>query len=311
MRTKLAVAAVLALFAASAWPQSDTFKGRAILTVLPAHPEAQDASLSASQLEVKLDGKQATVTSLTPLTSANSPLELILLIDGSVRSSLYGQAGDIIGFANEMPSNTQMAIAYMANGHAALQGPLSSDPAKVESGLYMTAGGPGSNASPYFCLSDLAKHWPSNNTGARRVVVMITNGFDEYNPHYDPDDVYVRSAIDDSQRVGIVVFTMYWRDQGRGGSSEVESDTGQNLLLQVSQTTGGNSYWQGNSNPVSLKPYFDDLRRRLRSEYELDLSATFKGKPFLALLKLKASTPNAKVTAPQSVYLSNVPATAQ
>ena len=152
MKTQFAAAAALALVAASAWAQSDNFSGRAILTVLPAHPEAQDASLSASQLDVKLDGKQATVTGLTQLTSSNSPLELVLLIDGGVRTSLYGQAGDINGFAKEIPSNTQMAIAYMENGHAALQGPLSSDPATIESGLHMTAGVPGSNASPYLSL---------------------------------------------------------------------------------------------------------------------------------------------------------------
>ncbi len=143
MRTQLAVAAALALLAVPAWPQSDMFSGRAFLTVLPAHPEAQDASLTANQLEVKLDGKQANITSLTQLTSANSPLELILLIDGSVRASLYGQASDIIGFAKEIPSNTTMTIAYMENGHAALQGPLSSDAAAVESGQHMTEGGGG------------------------------------------------------------------------------------------------------------------------------------------------------------------------
>jgi hypothetical protein len=309
MKNQLAVAAALALLAASAWPQSDNFTGNAILTVLPAHPDTQDASLSAGQLNVKLDGKVAAVTSLTQLTSENSPLELILLIDGGVRTSLYGQAGDIIGFAKEIPSNTQIAIAYMENGHAALQGPLSSDPAAVESGLHMTTGGAGSNASPYFCLDDLAKHWPSKNAGARRAVVMITDGVDEYNPHYDPDDVYVQSAINDAVRAGIVVFTMYWRDQGPADSSDAVADGGQSLMVQVAQATGGNSYWQGNSNPVSLKPYFDDLRRRLRSEYALSLSAPFKGKPFKASLKLKADAPNAKVTAPQFVYLSG--ATAQ
>jgi hypothetical protein len=304
----LAAAALLALLAVSASPQSNVFSGRATLTVLPAHPEAQDASLSASQLDVRLDGKQATVASLTQLTSSNSPLELVLLIDGGVRTSLYGQAGDIIGFTKEIPTNTQMAFAYMENGHAALQGALSSDPAKVESELHMTAGGPGASASPYFCLSDLAKHWPSQNTGARRVVVMITDGVDEYDRRYDPDDPYVHAAIHDSVQAGIVVFTMYWHDQGRASSSEIESAAGQNLLLQVAQATGGDSYWQGNDNPVSLQPYFGDLRRRLRSEYELDLTAPFKGKPLIAQLKLKTHAPNAKVTAPQFVYLSGAAA---
>jgi hypothetical protein len=308
MRTQIAAAAALALFAASAWSQSDNFTGRATITVLPSHPEEQNATLTAGQLEVKLDGKTATVTSLTALTSANSPLELILLIDGSVRTSLYGQVSDIVGFVKEIPSNTTMTIAYMENGHAALQGPLSSDAATVESGLHMTAGGAGSNASPYFCLEDLAKHWPSNNTEARRAVVMITNGVDEYDRNFDPDDPYVQSAIRESLRAGIVIFTVYWRDQGRAGSSEGATDSGQNLLLQVAQATGGYSYWQGDGNPVSLKPYFDDLRRRLHSEYVIGLSAPFKGKPFIASLKLKASAPNAKVAAPQSVYLSNAPA---
>lgn len=308
MRTQLAAAAALALFAVSAWAQSDNFTGRAILTVLPSHPEEQDASLTAGQLEVKLDGKHATVTSLTKLTAANSPLELILLIDGSVRTSLYGDAGDIIGFVKEIPSNTTMTIAYMENGNAALQGPLSSDAVTIESGLHMTSGGPGSNSSPYFCLSDLVKHWPSKNAGARRALVMITDGLDEYDQRLDTDDPYVQTAINDSLRAGIVVFTVYWHDQGRAGSSQVAVDSGQNLMSQIAEATGGNNYWQGNSNPISLKPYFDDLRRRLRSEYELDLSAPFKGKPLIASLKLKANATNAKVTAPQSIYLSNAPA---
>jgi hypothetical protein len=308
MRTNLVVAAALALFTTAAYSQSDVFSGRATLTVLPAHPEEQDANLSAGQLDVKLDGKPATVTSLTHVTSTNSPLELVLLIDGSVRSSLYGQAGDIIGFVKEIPSNTRMAIAYMENGHANLQGPLSSDPAKVESGLHMTGGAPGSNSSPYFCLSDLAKNWPSQNTGARRVVLMITDGVDEYDRRFDPDDPYVQTAINDSLRAGIQVYSIYWHDAGRASSSEGAAESGQNLLLQVTQATGGNSYWEGSGNPVSLQPYFGDLRRRLRSEYELELSAPFKGKPVIAALKLKSNAPNAKVTAPHFVYLSGAAA---
>jgi len=309
MKPQLIAAAALAIFATSAWSQSDSFTGRAILTVLPAHPDVQGASLTASQLDAKVNGKQATITRLTQLNSTNSPLELVLLIDGSVRTSLYGQSSDILGFAKEIPSNTTMTLAYMENGHAALQGPLSSDAATIDRGLHLTTGGAGSNASPYFCLSDLAKNWPSNATGARRVVVMITDGIDEYSQGFNPDDPYVENAINESLRAGIVVFTMYWHDQGRAGNSERAADVGQNLMLQVAQATGGNGYWQGDSNPVSIKPYFDDLRSRLRNEYELIVSAPFKGKPMTASLKLKANTPNAKLTVPQSIYLSDAPAT--
>ncbi|HUB51799.1 MAG TPA: hypothetical protein VL986_06615 [Terracidiphilus sp.] len=302
-KTLFAAACLLALATATAQGQSDTASGHVTLTVLPAHPEEQNASLVASQLAVKVDGKQATVTELTPVASAKSPLELVLLIDGSVRASLYGQASDIIGFVKEIPSNTQMAIAYMQNGNAALQGPLTSDAAAVEQGLHLTTGTPGSNGSPYFCLSELAKHWPSKVAGARRAVVMITDGVDEYERQYDPDDPNVKSAIDDSLRAGIVVYTIYWHDEGRGSSTEAESNAGQNLLLAVTQATGGNSYWQGIGNPPSLQPFFDDLRRRLRNEYDLGFTVPIKGKPGIHELKIKASAPAAKVVAPQSVYL--------
>jgi hypothetical protein len=300
MKVRLAIAATLALAAAAASSQSDSLSGRAILTVLPSHPEAQDAALNASQLEVKIDGKPATVGSLTQMTTEKSPLELILLIDGSVRTSLYGQADQIIGFTKEIPSNTQMTIGYMDNGRAALAGPLSSDPAAIDKGLHMTTGAPGSNASPYFCLADLAKHWPSQATGVRRVVVMITNGVDEYDN--STDDPYVQSAINDSLRAGITVFSMYWRDQGSHGTSSLSN--GENHLLQVTEATGGNAYWQGDANPVSLQPYFEDLRRRLRNEYALDMTVTSKMKPGIHTLKVKASAPAAKVTAPQSVFLN-------
>ncbi len=117
----------------------------------------------------------------------------------------------------------------------------------------------------------------------------------------------MRSATNDTLHAGIVVFAMYWHDQGRAGSDAV-ANGGQNLMFQVAQATGGNGYWNGLTNPVSLKPYFDDLRRRLRCEYALVVSAPFKGKPFTASLKLKANALNTKVTAPQSIYLSNAPA---
>ena len=308
MKTQLAIAATLALFAAPAFSQSDTFTGRAIITVLPAHPDTEGAALGAGQLQLKLDGKPATITRITQLTSANSPLEIVLLIDGSVRTSLYGQANEILGFAKEMPAITQLAIAYMESGRATLQGSFSSDASVVEKELRVTTGGPGSNASPYFCLSDLAKHWPSKNAAARRAVVMITDGIDEYNPHFDPDDVYVTSAIYDTVRADIMVFTMYWHDQGSAGSAENIANGGQNLLAEVAQATGGESYWEGLGNPVSLRPYFNNLRSLLHSEYEVDVSAPFKGKPFKADLKIKSSAPNAKVTAPRFVFLSNMPA---
>ncbi len=67
----------------------------------------------------------------------------------------------------------------------------------------------------YFCLSDLAKRWPSQDPAARREVVMVTDGVDNYQRQFDPEDPYVQAAIADSLRAHLVVYALYWKNQGR------------------------------------------------------------------------------------------------
>jgi hypothetical protein len=197
-----------------------------------------------------------------------------------------------------------MAIAYMENGRAVLASQLSSNSDQVLKGLHLSTGAPGSNASPYFCLSDLAKNWPSHDRTARRQVLMITDGVDNYERRFDPDDPYVQAAINDSVRAGLVVHSIYWRDMGRFNSGLYATNAGQNLLSIVTQATGGNSYWQGVGNPVSLQPYLQDLRRRLNHQYELTFTAPSKGKPEVQSLKVDLHVPSAKVDAPQRVFVT-------
>jgi hypothetical protein len=294
------------LFAGQAFAQKETQQGqgRAVVTILPAQKNGEVSPVSPQSLKVRVDGKQSSVLNFTPLEEANSPVELVLLLDSGARTSLGSQFQDIQEFVGEMPSNTRMAIAYMENGRAAFSSQLSSNPADVLKGLHLSAGAPGSNASPYFCLSDLAKNWPSHDRTARREVVMITDGVDNYDRRFDPDDPYVQTAINDSVRAGLVVHSIYWRDMGRLNSGLYATNAGQNLLSIVTQATGGKSYWVGEGNPVSLQPYFKDLRSRLNHQYELSFTAPSKGKPEVQSLKVDLHVPSAKVDAPQRVLVT-------
>ncbi len=161
---------------------------------------------------------------------------------------------------------------------------------------------PGVSASPYFCLSDLAKNWPSKDAHARREVVMVTDGVDYYEVHYDPEDPYVAAAIEDSIRAHLIVYSIYWRNQGRLDRTGYADYDGQNLLAQLTQATGGNSYWEGFGNPVSFDPYFADIDRRIHNQYELDFMTPLGSKPQMETLKLKVSA-NVKIDAPQQVYV--------
>jgi hypothetical protein len=279
-------------------------QGRAVVTILPAHSGEDMAKVAMQDLKIKVNGKDSSVTTFAHLTGPASPLEIVVLIDGSARTSLGEQFNDISSFVKEMPADSKITFAYMENGRAALAGPFSSNAAAVLNGLHMSAGSPGSNASPYFCLSDLAKNWPSKDLSARREVLMITDGVDNYDRRFDPDDPYVDAAVNDSVRAGLVVYSIYWHDMGRMSSSPYATGAGQDLLQIVSQATGGNAYWVGTGNPVSFEPYLTDLRRRFNHQYGLSFAASLKDKPEVETLKLELKVPSAKVEAPQKVLVA-------
>jgi hypothetical protein len=262
------------------------------------------APLRQQDLQVQVGGKFMPVTDLVPLRGDRAGLELVILIDGSARTSIGSQLGDIERFVNSLPPTTAVGIAYMENGRAVFSQPLTADKATALKSLRLPAGSPGSSASPYFCLSDLAKHWPSNNRENRREVVMITDGVDPYNLRFDPDNPYVQAAISDSIRAGLIVNSIYWHDQGRYDNGLYQNNAGESLLDQVTQVTGGKAYWQGVGNPVSFAPFFGDLGRRLQNQYELGFEAPAKSKPELTTLKVKLNEPGAKVDAPQRVMVA-------
>ncbi len=300
----LTAGTVLATFPAFAQKNDQQGQGRAVVTILPEHPK-ENIGQVPKDFKLKVNGKESSVLNFTALQDSNSPVELVLLMDSGSRTSLGTQFSEIESFVKEMPPNTRIAIAYMENGRAAFGSQLSSNAADVLKGLHVSSGFPGSNASPYFCLSDLAKNWPSHDRTARREVLMVTDGVDNYDRRYDPEDPYVDKAINDSVRAGIVVYSIYWKDMGRANNSWYENNAGQNLLLMVTQATGGNSYWQGMGNPVSFEPFLQDLRRRLNHQYELTFSAPSNGKPEVATMKIDLKVPSAKVEAPQKVLVTS------
>jgi hypothetical protein len=304
--TMLMVAGALAM-AAPAFAQGDNAmgQGRAVVTILAKHPGGTPASVTQQNVSIKVNGKPSIINSWTPLNGPNDSVELVILIDSAARTSLGSQYSDIEHFVNTLPPNTKAAIAYMQNGSAVFAAPLSADHAQVLKALHLPAGSFGTSASPYFCLSDLAQHWPSGNREARREVVMVTDGVDYYDMRFDPDDPYVQAAIKDSAKAGLVVYSIYWMNQGRVDLSIYRNNASQSLLLEVTDATGGKSYWQGMGNPVSLQPYFEDLARRLANQYQLDFTARMDGKPSVERMKLKVEAPAIEVAAPEQVFIDH------
>jgi hypothetical protein len=293
---------MIASMPAFASSENQLGQGQTVITVLPAK-NAAPAAVNPQDLSLKVNGKTTSITGLEPLRGPDSKVELVVLIDDSARSSLGNQLKDVASFIETLPPNAAVTVGYMENGRAALAGPLTMNRDQAVKGLHLPMSVSGVNASPYFSLDALAKNWPSNDPDARREVVMVTDGVDNYDRRYDPEDPYVQTAIDDAVKAHVMVYSIYWQDAGRFNRSLFAANAGQNLLLQVTGATGGNSYWIGMGNPVSLSPFLDDIKQRLNNQYELSFMAPSNGRPEVANFKLKVND-GAKVDAPEQVVVT-------
>jgi hypothetical protein len=292
--------AVLPLFVAastlSAFGQgADDVSAKTVITVLPKSSE-QTAPVEPQNLKIQVNGKSIQADSVTPLRGDRAGLELVILIDSGARNSLGRQMSDIANFVKSLPPTTNVAIAYMLNGRAVFQQPFTTDKNLALRALHLPGGIAGASASPYFSLSDLAKNWPSRNIYNRREVLMITDGIDPYEVHFDPEDPYVDAAIKDSIRAGLVVDAIYWHDTGIASRLGGLAFGGQDLLTIVTDDTGGRFYYLGLSNPVTFQPYLSDLSKRLENQYELGFQVPAKKKPELEALKVKLEMPNTKLS---------------
>ena len=287
---------------AAAQTESSGREARAIMTAVPKKSE-EPPSIQPSDLKVKLDGRSTQLTSVTPLRGENAGLQLVILIDSGARESLARQMNDIVKFVRSLPPTTEIAIAYMMNGRAIFDQPLTTNKELALRALHMPGGTVGSSASPYFCISQLANHWPSHDMNVRREVVAITDGIDPYEVQFDPEDPYVRSAVRDAIRNGVVVDAIYWHDMGLASHISYLVSGGQSLLGIVTGETGGEFYYQGFGNPVSFQPYFRELSKRLDNQYELNFMVPAKVKQKYPTLKVKLMVPDMKMHTQHMVYV--------
>ena len=304
-----ALALGVAVLAGSGFAQTEgASSSESVVTVLPRNGEAA-APVPQSALKVEVNGKETQPITWRPY--GQGEVQLVLLIDNAARSSFGRNLSDLAAFIKNLPPNVSAGIAYMENGRAVFSGPLSKDRASVAGQLHLPSGTPGSNASPYFCLQDLVKHWPAQRSAARREVLMITDGVDPYTVRYDPENPYINATLDAVNRGGLVVYSMYWRDQGGLSGTSYETNAGQNYLSQVAETTGGYFYYQGLTNPVSFVPFLADFSRRLDNQYELVVPVKPEKKEGYASLKVKTDVGGVKVTAANRIAVAPEGAAAQ
>ena len=257
--------------------------------------------LHQEDVMVYQENQRHKVTDFKPLQSPSSNLQLVLLFDDSAGSYFGTQMPDFRKFVETLPPNAEIAIGYMRNGAPNLVEKFTRDHEAAAKAIRLPIGEAGGNGSPYFALSDLVKHWPSDEHADRREVLMVTDGIDRYYTEYTLDDPYVAAAISDSQKAGVLVYSIYLRDKGGLDRRGLATNIGQSYLNEVAEQTGGKTYWEGFGNPVSVTPFLDDFREQLANQYKIGFLADSEKGNALEPVKLTTEIPRAKISAASKV----------
>jgi len=292
-------------------------------TQILVNVDAKSTPPAVADLTIDVNGHKEPLSAWTPV--APNGAQVAVLIDDGIRESVGTQLDTIRAWIQHLPAGTEVLVGYMENGRVVSDQGFTADHALASSGVHIPQGIAGDSASPYFCLSDFVKKWPSGNAqpanavptigsypnqaAARkaRFVLMLTNGVDPYNGSTSPmnqDSPYVATAVEDAQRAGVAVYSIYYADAGFRGNRG--SFSGQSYLSQLSQGTGGTPYFEGTGSPVSLEPFLNNFQRAISETYIATFEAPAgKDSPKELLhLKLTSST-KTKLHAPEEVRPGN------
>jgi len=228
-------------------------------------------------------------------------LYLAVLIDDSLDSNISLQWADLKAFFLGQPDTTYISVAYSRNSTAMLVQDFTNDHELAAKALRLPLGSGGAFSSPYLALLDLMKRLPSS--ADRRAILQFSSGID-----YFRGDFWIRppdldSTISLAQKQNINIWTIYAPDAGHRARGFFLTSRAQSYLTQLSDETGAESYYLGIGEPVTFKPYFDELSLHLSNQYLLTFRGDGRAKGHFQRVKVHTELPHVEFLHAPQVFL--------
>src|SRR6267142_2314116 len=228
-------------------------------------------------------------------------LYLAVLIDDSLDSEIASQWNDLKAFFASQPDTTYISVAYARNGAAMLAQDFTNDHELAAKALRIPVGSGGAFTSPYLALLDLMKRWPAS--ADRRSILLFSSGIDYFRGDFWTKPPDLDSTVSRAQKENINVWTIYAPDAGHRGRGFFIANRAQSYLTELSDETGAESFYLGTADPVTLKPYFDELATHLSNQYLLTFKASGGAKGRFERVRVATELPHVEFLAPSQAFL--------
>jgi VWFA-related protein len=226
---------------------------------------------------------------------SNSPLTLAILIQDNLVSSVANEIKEMGSFIRGLPRGSRVMTGYMRAGSLQVRQKFTTDTEKAARSLRIPVSNPGlAPYNPYVQVLEAIKRFVSQPVG-RRAILVVSDGLDisrGQDSSYPSQSIDLQRAINEAQRRGIAVYSIY--APGAGGTSDLTRlvSNGQGSLKRLSDETGGRAFFQGLGAPVSFDPFIRDFSSMLKRLVAITYLSTHTGKGFH---KLRVTATGSKV----------------
>src|SRR6201984_2332723 len=228
-------------------------------------------------------------------------LYLAVLIDDSLDNVIANQWNDLKAFFAAQPDTTYISVSYARNGTAMVAQDFTNDHELAAKALRIPLGSGGAFTSPYLALLDLMKRWPTS--ADRHSILLFSSGIDYFRGDFWTRPPDLDSTISHAQKENINVWTIYAPDAGHRGRGFFIANRAQSYLTKLPHDTGAESFSLAITEPVTLKPYFDELSTHLSNQYLLTFKATGGAKGRFERVHIATELPYVEFLEPSQVFL--------
>ena len=255
-----------------------------------------ESELRPVDFTISEDGEPQTILSIRAMGN-NSPINLLVLIQDDVVSSVALEIKPLAEFITKLPRGSHVSVGYLRAGSLQVRQKFTSDLERAARSLRSPLGvASAAPYNPYVELVDALKRFDSQPAG-RRAVLMVSDGVD-VSRGFDSSfqSVDLDRAISEAQRRAVAIYAFFAPTVAADGNGTLIPN-GQSSLQKLSDQTGGHAYFQGFSAPTSFDPFIRELSAALDRQIALTYLSTHPKKGFHRI-KIVSLTPDVELNYP-------------
>jgi VWFA-related protein len=279
--TLATVAILLSITSAVAQRESNkvVLNDRDVTILVTAHPHndrtrALADALKPEDFSVRENERAQRVISVRRPSEA--PPILAVLIQDDLVSHVNNEIRGIKDFIRRLPEGSRVMTGYITAGSLRLAQDFTTDRERAAESLrILRSSATASPYNPYVEVLEALRRFDLQPAG-RRMLLLVSDGLDASHGLRSGSpmmSVDLDRAINEAQRRGVAVFTMYAPSVGLTSRSHLAVSFGQGSLSRIADETGGEAFFSG-TDFVTFDPYFREFNELLGRQWLITYRST-------------------------------------